>query len=150
MKASLHAQTKTRLPRAVAPEEATASAPVLARSGDVAGLQRAAAGCRACDLWRNATQTVFGEGPRKAKIMFVGEQPGDQEDRTGHPFVGPAGSLLDKALAEAEGLTDVRIVEAIYQSAKSNAPVKLGTLGGKERPDKGQEIHRPGHGKPGH
>ena len=64
-------------------------------------LRKVRAGCRACDLWKNATQTVFGEGPSPAKIMFVGEQPGDQEDRTGHPFVGPAGRLLDRALEEA-------------------------------------------------
>ena len=57
--------------------------------------------CKACDLWKNATQTVFGEGSRKATIMFVGEQPGDQEDLAGHPFVGPAGKVLDDALAEA-------------------------------------------------
>jgi uracil-DNA glycosylase len=64
-------------------------------------LREAAAGCRGCDLWRNATQTVFGEGPAPARVMFVGEQPGDQEDREGHPFVGPAGRLLDAALEEA-------------------------------------------------
>jgi uracil-DNA glycosylase len=64
-------------------------------------LREAAAGCRGCDLWVNATQTVFGEGPRAADVMFVGEQPGDQEDRQGHPFVGPAGRLLDAALEEA-------------------------------------------------
>jgi DNA polymerase len=60
-----------------------------------------AAGCRACPLWRDATQTVFGEGPPGAELMLVGEQPGDQEDRAGRPFVGPAGRLLDDALAEA-------------------------------------------------
>jgi len=64
-------------------------------------LRAEAASCRACPLWKNATQTVFGEGPLEAEIMFVGEQPGDQEDREGHPFVGPAGRLLDRALAEA-------------------------------------------------
>jgi uracil-DNA glycosylase family protein len=64
-------------------------------------LREAAAGCRGCALWVNATQTVFGEGPRSAEVMLVGEQPGDQEDRQGHPFVGPAGQLLDAALAQA-------------------------------------------------
>jgi len=64
-------------------------------------LRQVAAGCKACDLWKTGTQTVFGEGPSRAKIMFVGEQPGDREDRFGHPFVGPAGALLDRALAEA-------------------------------------------------
>lgn len=64
-------------------------------------LREAAAGCRGCNLWLNATQTVFGEGPRSAEVMLVGEQPGDQEDRAGHPFVGPAGKLLDSCLLEA-------------------------------------------------
>jgi uracil-DNA glycosylase len=64
-------------------------------------LREAAAGCRGCHLWINATQTVFGEGPRTAEVMLVGEQPGDLEDRSGHPFVGPAGKLLDSALAQA-------------------------------------------------
>ncbi|HEY7635200.1 MAG TPA: UdgX family uracil-DNA binding protein [Gemmatimonadales bacterium] len=64
-------------------------------------LRAAAASCRGCDLWLNATQTVFGEGPRGAEVMLVGEQPGDQEDLKGHPFVGPAGRLLDAALEEA-------------------------------------------------
>lgn len=60
-----------------------------------------AANCRACPLWRNATQTVFGEGPADAEIMLVGEQPGDKEDLAGKPFVGPAGHLLDRALKDA-------------------------------------------------
>jgi uracil-DNA glycosylase len=64
-------------------------------------LRGAAACCRACDLWRLGTQTVFGEGPRDARLMLVGEQPGDQEDQVGKPFVGPAGRLLDRALEEA-------------------------------------------------
>src|SRR6266487_4179676 len=64
-------------------------------------LREAAAGCRACDLWKRGTQTVFGEGARHATVMFVGEQPGNEEDLAGHPFVGPAGRLLDDALAEA-------------------------------------------------
>jgi DNA polymerase len=64
-------------------------------------LREAAAGCRGCHLWLNATQTVFGEGPESADVMLVGEQPGDQEDRAGHPFVGPAGKLLDSALLQA-------------------------------------------------
>jgi uracil-DNA glycosylase len=64
-------------------------------------LRAAARSCKGCDLYKNATQTVFGEGPKDATVMLVGEQPGDLEDRQGHPFVGPAGRLLDKALAEA-------------------------------------------------
>jgi uracil-DNA glycosylase len=64
-------------------------------------LREAACRCRNCDLYRDATQTVFGSGPVQAKLMMVGEQPGDQEDRAGEPFVGPAGRLLDRALADA-------------------------------------------------
>lgn len=64
-------------------------------------LRSAAESCKGCDLYRDATQTVFGEGADKASLIFVGEQPGDMEDRQGHPFVGPAGRLLDRALAEA-------------------------------------------------
>jgi DNA polymerase len=64
-------------------------------------LRAAAAECRACDLWQKATQTVFGEGESTTLVMLVGEQPGDQEDRVGKPFVGPAGRLLDRALATA-------------------------------------------------
>lgn len=67
----------------------------------IAELREAAKTCQACDLWKNATQTVFGEGAQTARVMLVGEQPGDQEDRKGHPFIGPAGKLLDEALAEA-------------------------------------------------
>lgn len=64
-------------------------------------LKDAAQACRGCDLYKHATQAVFGAGPRSARLMFVGEQPGDQEDRRGEPFVGPAGAVLDKALADA-------------------------------------------------
>src|SRR5947207_14699202 len=64
-------------------------------------LRREAAGCHKCPLWRGATQTVFGEGALRAPIMMVGEQPGDREDTLGHPFVGPAGGLLDRALEDA-------------------------------------------------
>jgi uracil-DNA glycosylase family protein len=64
-------------------------------------LRKAAAVCRGCDLYRDATQTVFGEGPEDARIVMVGEQPGDREDVAGRPFVGPAGALLDRAMEEA-------------------------------------------------
>ena len=77
-------------------------------------LRRAARQCQACDLWKAATQTVFGEGPSRATIMLVGEQPGDQEDKLGYPFVGPAGRLLDEALSEA-GIqrTDVYVTNVV-------------------------------------
>jgi uracil-DNA glycosylase len=64
-------------------------------------VREAAKDCRACDLYKRGTQTVFGEGPRRAEVMMVGEQPGDAEDLAGHPFVGPAGKLLDRALEDA-------------------------------------------------
>ena len=64
-------------------------------------LKTAAADCKACDLWKKGTQTVFGDGARRASVMFIGEQPGNEEDLTGKPFVGPAGKLFDNALEEA-------------------------------------------------
>jgi uracil-DNA glycosylase len=67
----------------------------------LASVRAVAAGCKACDLYKKGTQTVFGEGPQRSVIMLVGEQPGDAEDLAGHPFVGPAGRLLDRALEEA-------------------------------------------------
>ena len=82
-----------------------------AKSGAAAqleGLRKRAAGCRDCPLWANATQTVFGEGSAKAKIMFVGEQPGDSEDREGHPFIGPAGRILAQAM-DAVGIERDRV-----------------------------------------
>ena len=72
------------------------------------GLRDAAAGCQACDLYKTGTQTVFGEGAEHAKVMFIGEQPGDREDIEGKPFVGPAGRLLDEALQEA-GIDRTRV-----------------------------------------
>jgi DNA polymerase len=77
------------------------AAPLVPERPTLERLREAARGCRACDLWRTGTQTVFGEGARPAAVMLVGEQPGDQEDLTGRPFVGPAGKLLDRALEEA-------------------------------------------------
>jgi uracil-DNA glycosylase family protein len=70
-------------------------------SDNIESLRGEAASCQACPVWKDATQTVFGEGPRTAQIMLVGEQPGDREDLDGRPFVGPAVQLLDKAMAEA-------------------------------------------------
>jgi DNA polymerase len=75
----------------------------IAESRSLEDLRLAASGCRACDLWRNATQTVFGSGGEGARLLIVGEQPGDVEDRAGQPFVGPAGRILDEAL-EAAGI----------------------------------------------
>jgi DNA polymerase len=77
------------------------AAPLVPARPSLPKLREAAAGCTACDLYKTGTQTVFGEGARSAEAMFVGEQPGDQEDRTGKPFVGPAGRLFDHALEDA-------------------------------------------------
>ena len=79
----------------------TTAVPLVPEKPTISKLQAAAAICQACDLWKRGTQTVFGEGGSKARVMLVGEQPGDQEDIQGRPFVGPAGRILDKALEEA-------------------------------------------------
>src|SRR2546421_4152807 len=79
------------------------AAPFVPGNPTIPKLRAAAAGCQGCDLWKLGTQTVFGEGNSKARVMLVGEQPGDQEDIQGRPFVGPAGRILDKALEEAGG-----------------------------------------------
>ena len=81
--------------------EQTAAAGLIPNEPDLDSLREAAAECTACPLYKNATQTVFGEGPDRAGIMFVGEQPGDSEDLAGHPFVGPAGKLLDRCIKDA-------------------------------------------------
>jgi DNA polymerase len=88
-------ESKPELPRTPGVRDLIPSVPT------IPALQEAAAGCTACPLDRNATQTVFGEGPERAAIMLIGEQPGDAEDLAGHPFVGPAGKLLDRCLAGA-------------------------------------------------
>lgn len=77
------------------------AAPFVPRNGDVTALAEAAAGCRGCDLYERASQTVFGEGADDAGVVLIGEQPGDMEDRQGKPFAGPAGRVLDKALSDA-------------------------------------------------
>jgi uracil-DNA glycosylase len=77
------------------------AAPFVPVTSSIRTLATAAHECRGCDLYKTATQVVFGAGPKNARVMFVGEQPGDQEDRQGTPFVGPAGAMLDKALEDA-------------------------------------------------
>jgi uracil-DNA glycosylase family protein len=77
------------------------AAPLVPDRLSLAKLREEAAGCKACELWKTGTQTVFGEGSKDAEAMFVGEQPGDQEDLAGKPFVGPAGKLFDQALEQA-------------------------------------------------
>ena len=77
------------------------AAPFVPKTTSLRVLGAAAQKCRGCDLYKTATQVVFGAGPARARVVFVGEQPGDQEDQQGAPFVGPAGAMLDKALADA-------------------------------------------------
>src|ERR671914_354371 len=83
------------------PRQVETAAPLVPERPTLGKLRDVAAGCKACPLWETGTQTVFGEGLARAEVMFVGEQPGDREDREGRPFVGPAGRLLDEALEEA-------------------------------------------------
>ena len=82
-------------------EKSTSAADFMPERPTLPRLRDAAKACKGCGLWKHATQTVFGEGRAHSRVMFVGEQPGDQEDQQGHPFVGPAGRLLQGALAEA-------------------------------------------------
>ena len=82
-------------------DQVDSAEPLIPKRPTLKSLRDAATECRACGLWRMGTQTVFGEGRRRSKLMAVGEQPGNEEDLTGRPFVGPAGRLLDQALAEA-------------------------------------------------
>jgi DNA polymerase len=94
--------------------EPTSAADFLPDGRSLRALRQAALDCRGCELWKDATQTVFGEGPRKAKLMLVGEQPGDKEDLEGEPFVGPAGRVLDDALGAAEiDRGDVYVTNAV-------------------------------------
>ena len=83
------------------PARAASAAELIPERPTLRALREEVQRCRGCDLYRYATQAVFGEGPKSARIALIGEEPGDQEDRQGHPFVGPAGKLLDKALEEA-------------------------------------------------
>jgi len=98
----------------VTKNEEKSAAPFVPATTSIKALRAAADECRGCDLYKTATQVVFGAGPRRARVLFVGEQPGDQEDRQGEPFVGPAGALLDKALADA-GISrdDVYLTNAV-------------------------------------
>jgi uracil-DNA glycosylase family protein len=82
-------------------EETSGADALIPESPTLPKLREAAANCRACPLWKGGTQTVFGEGLKRARLMLIGEQPGDREDIEGHPFVGPAGRILDKALEQA-------------------------------------------------
>lgn len=100
---SEYEKTKKKPTQKKAPKEelGRSAADFLPAKINLESLRDAAARCQGCDLYKDATQTVFGEGPHRAKVMFIGEQPGDAEDKEGHPFVGPAGKLLHKALQSA-------------------------------------------------
>lgn len=104
---SMQAATRRAPPILVEPP-APGAAPFVPAGADLAGLRQAATRCTGCDLYRHASQMVFGQGPADARIVLVGEQPGDQEDLRGAPFVGPAGEVLDRALAEV-GLARERL-----------------------------------------
>jgi uracil-DNA glycosylase family protein len=94
-------RTEAMLASSHAKRPPTEFIPAAPPPGSLREMAAAAQHCRACPLWNNATCAVFGEGPARAEIVLVGEQPGDQEDRAGRPFIGPAGKLLDRALAAA-------------------------------------------------
>lgn len=100
------------------------AAPFVPPGADLAALRAAAARCTGCDLYRRATQTVFGQGPPDARVVLVGEQPGDQEDLQGAPFVGPAGEVLDRALAEA-GLARASLYSAVLRGPDEAAQARL-------------------------
>ena len=104
------------MPRQLSLDET--AAPLVPERPSLPKLKEAAAGCTACPLHETGTQTVFGEGTSKAEVVFVGEQPGDQEDLQGKPFVGPAGKLLDKALEDA-GMTGLRSTSPTSSSTSS-------------------------------
>jgi uracil-DNA glycosylase len=93
--------TSKRPTIAIARKEPPTAAAFVPDNPTLPKLRSAASACRGCELWKSAKQTVFGEGSSHAKVMLIGEQPGDQEDQLGHPFVGPAGRLLDEVLAKA-------------------------------------------------
>ncbi|KUJ65865.1 hypothetical protein ACZ90_42620 [Streptomyces albus subsp. albus] len=112
-----------------APEEAYSAAPFVPRRADLAALRSAAADCRGCPLHGAATQTVFGSGEAGARLVLVGEQPGDQEDRQGRPFVGPAGKVLARALDEA----GIDPAEAYITNAVKHFKFELVPARGKRR-----------------
>ena len=111
----------------------------IAAARSLADLRRAATGCRACDLWRNATQTVFGDGGESARMLLLGEQPGDQEDRAGTPFVGPAGRILDEALDAAGIDRDAVYVTNVVKHFKWK-PAPRGKRRIHQRPDRAEEV----------
>jgi uracil-DNA glycosylase family protein len=131
------ADTLEPMPRPKGGLDAEERERAIAKARSVEGLRAAAASCQACDLWRNATQTVFGSGGEGARLLIVGEQPGDVEDREGEPFVGPAGRILDEAL-EAAGIVrdEVYVTNIVKHFKWRRAPSGKRRL--HQRPDKAE------------
>ncbi|KAG9592611.1 hypothetical protein KCV01_g11032, partial [Aureobasidium melanogenum] len=121
MQAMVEKQATTPKKKITPLQKATEDVP----EGSLTALRRQASDCRACDLWKPATQTVFGEGPAHARVVVIGEQPGDQEDLAGKPFVGPAGKLFDRALAEAGVARDALYVTNTVKHFKFEPRGKL-------------------------
>jgi len=107
-----------------ASEDAYSAEPFVPEELSLEALRKAAAGCRGCPLHRDATQTVFGAGAADARVMLLGEQPGEQEDRLGRPFVGPAGKLLDRALEEAGLSADAYVTHAVRHFTFTRAELR--------------------------
>ncbi|MCB5179782.1 UdgX family uracil-DNA binding protein [Streptomyces antimicrobicus] len=127
-----------------APEQAYDAGPFLPARGGLAAHRKAAAGCRGCPLYEGTTGTVFGAGDASARLMLVGEQPGDQEDRRGEPFVGPAGGLLRRALAEAGLDMDEAYVTNAVKHFKYVRPAGASAVSGSAAPAGGgkRRIHK--------
>jgi uracil-DNA glycosylase len=107
-----------QIPLIASQSEPNDASPFLPERQNLEALRKAADGCRGCHLWRGATQTVFGEGLKRSRVMLVGEQPGDQEDRQGKPFVGPAGKELDRGLDAAGIARDEAYVTNVVKHFK--------------------------------
>ena len=130
------------------PSEFTSAAEYFPARLSLPALRRAAAGCEACDLWRTGTQTVFGEGKRSAELMFVGEQPGNEEDIEDRPFVGPSGRLLDAALEAASiDRSSVYVTNAV-KHFKWDGVVKRDGHGAQSTPPKSTAPERKLHASP--
>jgi len=116
--------------------------PFIPKTSSLRRLETAVDTCRGCDLYRNATQGVFGEGPRAAPLMLVGEQPGDREDLEGRPFVGPAGALLDRALVDARIPREI----PLYERGHHTPPARTGDVQAHRSPD-GERVASAGADK---
>ncbi|MEY9324496.1 hypothetical protein ABIA20_001530 [Sinorhizobium fredii] len=104
-----------------------------AEAPSIAALRKQAEGCQRCDLYKNATQLVFGEGPAKARVVLVGEQPGDREDLAGRPFVGPAGRILDECLHRRASIDRAAISPMPSSTSSSSSAASAGCIRGPMR-----------------